>query len=457
MLLAQLKEREYRFRLALRIALPIFTLTFAFISHTFITTYQTLSTTFVVESLALLVFSTYYIFYLIYNGFSIKITDDVTQTFTREYLYNYIKKEIDTKKQYTLVLISIDNLNDINMVYGIKNGDKVLQTTVKWVSDFLESQNISNFPMGHIKGGDFIIGLENTDQRYNTIVELMLLKTDNFKVDNIEVKISANITDTSYSNQLDYMVEHLFELQDVKTKNIDNLNPNELEVAVINAVRNKQIFFAIQDVFGAKDAVFSECFVKLKTADGKIIYPKKYIKIINKLGFSIEFDLMVIEYMINNISDNKKYAINISATSLRNDKFLQKLKEFLNDGVNIKFIFIISEIEYFSYTDKFNDIIRSLKKYNIEIAVDRLGSLHSSFLYLRELDVDYMIFDRYYSNYAKIEKNIDILKGFNLMLHNRGIKSWMKNIEDKKSYDTIKTIGIDFIQGKYLSSLKEQN
>jgi GGDEF domain-containing protein len=74
--------------------------------------------------------SIYFIFYLIYRGFNVKITDDVSKTFTREYLFGYLKKELKTNKEYTLILVSIDNLNDINSLYSIKNGDKVL---LKWI------------------------------------------------------------------------------------------------------------------------------------------------------------------------------------------------------------------------------------------------------------------------------------------------------------------------------------
>lgn len=127
MLLPQTKEREYRFKLALRMGLPIFALIVALISHTLVSNYTTLQTSFYVEAILLLVVSVYFIFYLIYRGFDVKITDDVTKTFTREYLNRYIKSQIETKKNYTLLLISIENLDDINTLYGIRNGDKVLK------------------------------------------------------------------------------------------------------------------------------------------------------------------------------------------------------------------------------------------------------------------------------------------------------------------------------------------
>lgn len=94
MLLPQTREREYRFRLALRMVLPIFALVFALILHTFITSQKTISTSFYIEATLILLFSIYFIFYLIYKGFDTKITDNTSKTFTREYIYNYLKKRL---------------------------------------------------------------------------------------------------------------------------------------------------------------------------------------------------------------------------------------------------------------------------------------------------------------------------------------------------------------------------
>ena len=51
MLLPQTKEREYRFKLALRMGLPIFALVLALISHTLVTSYETLDTIFFIGRL----------------------------------------------------------------------------------------------------------------------------------------------------------------------------------------------------------------------------------------------------------------------------------------------------------------------------------------------------------------------------------------------------------------------
>jgi len=462
MLLAQKKEREYRFRLALRIGLPIFALIITFISHTLITNYQNLHSAFFIEAILVILVSIYFIFYLIYNGFSVKITDDVTKTFTREYLYEYLKKEIKDKKKYTLILISIDNLNDINMLYGIKNGDKVLREVADWIGNYLKKEGINDFPMGHIKGGDFILGLEGLKTKYLTVLELMCLKSSEFKVGDIEVKISEVITDTMYSKELDYLIENLFEILEKKknSKRQDSsevINPNELESIVINAIHNRELFVMSQDIYAGDKVLFHECFVKLKAANGKVIYPKTYLKVINKLGLGIEFDLVVLETVLQNCSNDEKiFALNILPTSLRNEKFLSRAKELLGKS-KTKVMFVLFESEYYSHISRYNAIINGLKEYGALFGVDRVASIHTSFLYLRELNIDVIRFDTYYSNVEKLEKNRSIIEGFNLIAHEKGIKSWMKNIEDKKTYTLAQEIGIDYLQGKELAGLQEIN
>ena len=203
MLLSQTKEREYRFKLALRMVLPIFALVIALIFNTLIDDSLNFSTSFLIESILLLAVSIYFILYIIYKGFDVQITEIVTKTFTREYLYNYLKKEIKKNNSYTLALISVDNIHDINSIYGIKNGDKVLFEVVKWIEKEFENKGISNYPLGHIKGGDFVLGLKGLKTSYSTLINMICLKSSEFKVNDIEVKISTAITDTSYSNQLE--------------------------------------------------------------------------------------------------------------------------------------------------------------------------------------------------------------------------------------------------------------
>lgn len=459
MLLPQTKEREYRFKLALRMGLPIFALILALISHTLIENYTTLQPFFYLESALLLLVSIYFIFYLIYSGFDVKITDNVTKTFTREYLFTYLQKELQHHNEYTFLLITIDNLSDINTLYGMKNGDKVLEKMVEWLSQYFTNEKLQNYPIGHIKGGDFIIAFKGTKNEYNSLLELLCLKSQELKIDDIEVKISGALIDTSYSKELPYIVEKLFELQEKKRsyKNGDyeeSISPNELELAVVNAIKNRTLEIMTQNVYNESGVAFKECFVKLKTQDNRPIFPKTFHKVINKLGLGVEYDLMVLEEVLR-VKEllNSSYAINVSPTSLRNDKYFYRAKELLNN-TDKKIIFVLSEQEYYSNTAKYNTQLLTLKSLGAQIAIDRVGSLHSSFLYLRELEIDLIRFDTYYSHETKFENNGAVIEGFLVMAKEKGVQTWIKNIDSQRLLELINTKEITYVQGKHISDLE---
>ena len=460
MLLPEIKEREYRFKLALRMGLPIFALILAFISSTFISTYESLQPSFYIISLLLLVVSIYFIFFLIYKGFAEKITDTVTKTFSREYLYKYLQVKI--KKDYTLMLLSVGNLNDINTRYGIQNGDKVLYETIQYISKYLEEKNIRNFPVGHIKGGDFIIGLDGNKNNHTTILDLLCLKSTEFKVDDIEVDIYGSISDSSYSKDLNHLIEHLFVLQEInknkKTLLHDNtIDPNTLESYVIKAISNEKIEITVQDIYENDKITMQEYFAKLKTDDGKILHPKAYMKVLNTLGLTTQYDFLVLQKSILKFKEAnlKAFSITINPTSLRNHNFLTQVKELLRDNKELKskITFIISEKEYYSHSARFNTTLQKLRQDGVKICLDKLGSLHTTFLYMRDLEIDIVRFDSIYTKDTVNEKYKNIVDGFHTMAESKGIKTWLKMVNTKEDKAFSKDIGITYIQGKELAEL----
>jgi len=289
---------------------------------------------------------------------------------------------------------------------------------------------------------------------------MLCLKFSDFTIDTMEVKISSAIVDTNYSKELEYLIEHLFELQEKRkdSKNglkEDAINPNELESSIIQAIQNKSIITMSQDIFEGENVVLRECFIKLQT-DTKTIFPRTYLKVINKLGLGVDFDLMILENIADKYHNSDiRCALNISPTSLRNDTFLLRVREILKQK-NIKIMFVLSEMEYYSHISKYKRIIESLQALGIKFAIDRLGSIHTSFLYLRELSIDVVRFDTYYSKEEKLKEYKNILEGFCIMARNKGVATWIKNIETQEAYTLAKDIGIDYIQGRYLSHLEKK-
>ena len=91
----------------------------------------------------------------------------------------------------------------------------------------------------------------------------------------------------------------------------------------------------------------------------------------------------------------------------------------------------------------------------VVVAIDRLGSLHTSFLYLRDLNIDMVRFDSFYSKNMDEGRGKNIISGFNVMAHEKGVKTWIKMIEDEKVNNLAKELGIDYLQGKYLAQIEK--
>ena len=445
--------------------LPIFFLgllsIFAFINQP----EESITPSFYIGATLILAIMIYFFLYMIYRGFDERVTDPITHTFTREYLYKLLKKEI-LKENYSIILISIDNLHNINETYGIKNGDTVLYRTVKEITNFLDTKGIHDFPLGHIKGGDFLIGLDGKKEKYASIIDLMCLKFSSSNINNIEVQIVGAIVDNSFSKNLDYLVDHLFEQQTLNKfskdirKDEDAIDPNDLEISIIDAIKNCSFKIYAQNIYDKSGNTFLEDLsVKLEIKE-KIIHQKVFIPVINRLGLSKEYDLMLLDKVANKISKNGKLcAFSISPTTIRDPHFMSYVRGLIDTYANIehKIVLLISEIDYYNNVVRYNQTIQNLRAMGIFIAIDRFGEYHSSFLYFREIEVDMVRFDSKYTKSLSSDRYESILKGLHVSINALNSKSWIKMIEDEKTDKICNAIGIDLKQGRYLDNLKELN
>jgi EAL domain-containing protein (putative c-di-GMP-specific phosphodiesterase class I) len=463
MLYPEAKEREERFKLALRMGLPIFFLTVILFFVGFSTYFAAIPDSFWIVAISILGVMVYYIFYLIYIGSEERITDSVSHTFTREYLTQYMKKEI-IKGPYTVMLISIENLYDINERYSPVNGDKVLKSFARWIGDFFEEKGIERFPIGHYKGGDFLIGLPGHKHDHTTMFDLLCIKSEHLVLNDIEIKVTGAIVDTALTTNIEQLITRLFTLQTEKrseresSEENDELNPSELELSVINAIKSKRFSVHFQAVFEHGEKTILEAYVKLINHDGTLIHQNSYMPVINRLGLTREYDIMMIENLIDICSRHSEpfiYALNIFPSTVRNQQFFDHVQMLLSNNVVAKghILFVLGEQEYFSKPERFNDMLQSYRRSGVLVALDRLGGYQTTLMYLKNFAVDIVRFDINYGKHIKESGYQGILKGLNKTAQVLGVKSWVKMLEDEESAALAESIGINFIQGNALAKI----
>ena len=462
MLLPEEKERALRFKLALRMGLPIFLLFVIILLSFFSFGDGAVPAFFLVIAVSAFAVMIYYIFYLLYQGQEERITDPITHTFSREYLINYFKKQID-RGPYTILLVSVRNLTDINSRYGVKKGDRVLYEVGHWIGNFLKEKEIERFPIGHYKGSDFLIGLPGDKEKYQNMIDLMCLKFQNRTIEEIEISLASAIVDTKYSRDIDQLTTRLFQVSDEKlaykpTFDEDEIDPTELEASVLHAIQRHSFSLMFQIVDEKETASMLEASVKLINGEGKIIHQNKFMPVIDRLGLTRTYDEMILEKVVKlseNVPHNLILAFSLSPSSVRNNSFLERALTLLshNESARGRIMFILNENDYYDHPKRYNELLQAYRRLGIFIAIDNFGAFKSSMTFLKDLKIDVLRFDNTYGKHIATKEYQDIVKGLNVVAQGLGLRTWIRMVEDRSQEKIVTSLGIDFVQGNYLGKI----
>lgn len=468
MLYPQKKERAHRFMLALRTGLPLFSLatilTFARLSEYV----QQIPESFFILAIFILAVSIYFIFYMIYRGFDEQITDPITHTFTRQKVVSLLKKDIEKCNDYSIVLINIENLFDINARYGTTAGDRVLRKVAKEAGQFFLDKGFEKFPVGHFKGGDFLLGLKGNQNTVKPFLEMMSIKFDDFIVNDIEVKINAAIVDKSLSDDVEALIERLFELKATEMEDavhfktfLDNEDFSilELEKNVKYAIKNRTFSLMFQPV-EAKEKIV-QITIKLQDKNEKIIHQKSFIPVVKRLGYEREYNEIVLEKVLAVCSkiEGVSFAFNLSPSVLRNRRFVQRFKQMVA-GAKIDYarlVVILSEKEVYANMNRYNDLLQEYRGLGVRLVLDDVGSLNASVEYIKRLKVDIIRFEKSFSKHIDSPAHIPLLNAYKKMCEDLGMKSWIKMVDTKELKGLFEEMNIDYIQGNVVSKIINYN
>jgi len=456
------KERSHHFVLALRMGLPIFLLSGVSLFTLFSQLHTTLSSL-IILSLILLSMAIYFIFFLINQSSYEHITDSVTHTFTPEYFFKLYNRWGKTQT-CTLVMITIDNLSLINERYGMKNGDLILKEAVIQINDFFALKEIKKLPICKYKGGSFILLLTGEKENYSSIIELFCTKYQENSIAEIEVAFSAVVLDTKFFKQQEEVITRLYELQYAqKDKKIedegDTIVPAKLEFLVLEALEHHRYSVATQ-IICCDVASIVEVIFKLIDDKGQLIHQSRFIPFLNRIGKIREYEEHLLKIVITMASQGVVcHIISLSAVTLRNSLFFQYALELLQHypEAKNKVVLLLDEKEYCPHIERFREQIAQYRAVGYKIGLDRLGGNHTTLMYLKEFQVDFVRFDPLYSRHIKEEKYQNIIQGLNITAHLCGATTWIGMIEEDESDKIAKKLKINYRQGNYHGKITPVN
>ena len=296
--------------------------------------------------------------------------------------------------------------------------------------------------------------LDGAKEKNSALIELFLAKHDETLVNEIEVKLSAVLLDTKHIKQPLEIVTRLYELQyankEKKTfTDQDEIIPHELEQSVLEALEVGRYSMALQNICCDKSPMREVSF-KLVNEKGAFIHQSRFIPFLNRIGKIREYESNILEQVVHLASDDKSsYVINISPVTLRNGLFFQHALELLQRYPDAKnnVVIMVDEKEYCPQIKRFKEQIAQYRAVGYKIGLDKYGINHTTMMYLKEIEVDFVRFDPLYTRHIKEEKYQNIIQGLNITAHLCGAATWMGMIEDEESDKIVQGLKINYRQG----------
>ncbi len=461
MLYSEIKERSNRFIIALKIGFPFIIL---IILYLFLIKFYDFQKDMILLGILSICY-VYYIFYLIYRGFQSTLIDNITKTFNRKYMLDSIKKS----KKGSVIMLKITNIHDINDRYGVIFADRILVKFVQELSKFLESKQYGKVPIGRHSGGHFLLLLDDSETTLKHNFNLFKNTLSNDGIDGVEVKINFALSSVNYDKNVKNIITHLFNQFDYEDDD-ELLKPDAYDKLICKSIDNKDFIFLYQPILDLKDkkVTMYDLLVKLHVKEFGTFTSIQLRQIINRNGYEKEYEIKMLEALLSELNGSditQKIILDISSVVLRNNTFMN----FIKDKINSKQInpkrFIISIYDKKSYEEivRFKEILQTYKDLGFEILLDRYGGNNASLEYIKWFPVDYVSFDLEFTKYYKKGNHTQILVAYITLLKSLHVKTIAKFVETPYMYESLKAEGIDYLQGymigkpKMMKKIKNDN
>lgn len=418
--------------------------------------------------------------------------DQITELPNRNYFNEKLNENISiARKQNTdlaLMTLDLDGFKLINDMRGHQTGDRLL----KLMGERLQYLPTNEIFCARIGGDEFTL-LFNFNKKQDNLEailndraeEIIDLVSHPYMLDGEETVITASIGIAIFSdesNDAQSLIQNSDQALYVAKKKGKNCfeyyKPEyssnvENQFALTNLLRKAlaknqfEIHYQSKNKAKSHEIVGYEALIRWKLDDGVLVSPGQFIPVAEDSGMITEIGKWVIKEVFNQtkIWDHKGFhfgriSINISGRQLSDDKFVQWMKELIQETkTNPQYYELeITESWLIEDPDKSANVLTQLHDLGFHLSIDDFGVAHSSLNYLKCFPVDTIKIDRSFTrDITTSEESMAIISAIIAIGNNLNLNILAEGVETKEQLEKLESAGCNEIQGFYFSKPQPVN
>jgi diguanylate cyclase (GGDEF)-like protein/PAS domain S-box-containing protein len=381
------------------------------------------------------------------------------------------------EKNIKIVIIDIDSFKSVNDYYGYKIGDEL----IKAVSDKLIDIVSEDFQIYHISIDEFaLVRKSDTDidsdcmscQKISDILETEHIHLISGLDIDISVSIGLSNGQRSWDviKQADLAVSYAksYNIPVVNFHNVPELNQtleNRIKWTkeIRNALANDNIVPWIQAIRDNKTGqiIKFEALMRMIDDHESIISPFHFLEISKKTKLYEKLSHMMIDKTLAHFSNNHdSFNINLTWDDIKTQSMKNLIFEYLANFQDLGPRMTIEMVESENITNAtgVDDFISSVRKYGVQIAIDDFGSGYSNFVYLEQLEADYIKIDgSLIKGMMERENTLFLVESIVKIAKQFGIKTVAEFVSSEEIQKKVDELGIDYSQGFYIGKPRPIN
>lgn len=427
--------------------------------------------------------------------------DTLTKLANRRRFERDLSKEIDRLKRGTdcsaLLYIDLDRFKYVNDTAGHSAGDLLLIE----ISQLLSSRLRKADDLARLGGDEFAIilrgvtrdAIEQTADEYRHLLEQYVF-LHNEKQFNIHASIGIAIMDSNTRDSETALsnADTACNIAKKQGRNqihiyLPDIDPHEEKdhnwsLQINNALEQDLFLLHYQPIYSCiqlnedllneltpdsnlqqltpSDTQIFEALLRISDSNQAITYPNAFLPTAERFNMMDKIDLWVVEHAISQLKHLQqngymgRLSINLSGQSIADPRVIDAIEHLIvNSEIDAsKVIFEFSEASIASTSLQTREMADRMHNIGCKLLLDDFGGGFFSFPLLKQLPVDFIKIDSQLILGANSNSyNQAVIKSINDVAHSLNIQTVAKYVEDISTLEFLINIGIDHVQGYFLS------